>query len=71
VSLGITQYQLAKAIHVPQLRVREVVRGQHAMSADIALGLERFFGVEAQFWLNLQNRYDLEVAGQKIGTECR
>ncbi len=60
--LGITQYQLAKATNMPQDRVSHIVRGNRAVAADTALRLGRFFGVEPQFWLNLQSRYDLETA---------
>jgi addiction module HigA family antidote len=57
--MGITQYRLAKSISVPQRRISEIVQGKRAISADTALRLGRFFGMEAQFWLNLQSRYDL------------
>jgi addiction module HigA family antidote len=57
--LAITQYRLARSISVPQRRISEIVQGKRAISADTALRLGRFFGMEAQFWLNLQSRYDL------------
>ena len=57
--MGITQYRLAKAINVPQRRIGEIVKGRRAITADTALRLGRCFGMEAQFWLNLQSRYDL------------
>ena len=57
--MGFTQYRLAKSISVPQRRISEIVQGKRAISADTALRLGRFFGMEAQFWLNLQSRYDL------------
>jgi addiction module HigA family antidote len=57
--MGITQYRLAKSINVPQRRIGEIVHGKRAITADTALRLGRFFGMEAQFWLNLQSRYDL------------
>lgn len=59
---GVTQYQLAKATNMSQDRVSHIVRGNRAITADAALRLGRFFGVEPQFWLNLQSRYDLETA---------
>jgi len=59
---GITRYRVAKAMGVPQRRVDEICSGARGMSADTALRLERVFGVEAQVWLNLQARYDLEIA---------
>jgi antitoxin HigA-1 len=64
--MGITQYQLSKAINVPQIRISEIVRGKRAISADTALRLGRFFGVEPQFWMNLQGRYELEKAEDEL-----
>jgi antitoxin HigA-1 len=64
--MGITQYQLSKAINVPQIRISEIVRGKRAISADTALRLGRFFGIEPQFWMNLQSRYDLEKAEDEL-----
>jgi addiction module HigA family antidote len=58
--MGISQYRLAKALGVPVQRVHDLVHGRRAMTADTALRLARFFAMEAQFWMNLQTRYDLE-----------
>ena len=60
--MGISQYRLAKDITVPPRRINEIVHGKRAITADTALRLGRFFGMSPQFWLNLQTRYDLEVA---------
>jgi antitoxin HigA-1 len=59
--MGISQYRLAKDISVPPRRINEIVHGKRSISADTALRLGRFFGMPPQFWLNLQNRFDLEV----------
>jgi antitoxin HigA-1 len=58
--MGISAYALAKALHFPG--IYEVVRGARAISADTALRLGKYFGLPAQFWLNLQNDYDLRIA---------
>lgn len=63
---GITQYRVAKDIHVSPRRINEIVHGTRAVSANTALRLGRYFGVAPQFWLNLQNHYDLEVEGEKL-----
>ena len=63
---GITQYRLAKGVGVPQRRIGEIVQGKRAISADTALRLARYFGMEAQFWMNLQAHYDLEVAKDEL-----
>jgi addiction module HigA family antidote len=60
--LGLTPYRLAKELHVPLPRINDVVRGKRSISADTALRLGIYFGLPAQFWLNLQNDYDLRLA---------
>ena len=65
--LGITQYRLAKSIGVPQRRIGEIVAGKRSLTADTALRLARFFGTDAQSWVNLQAHYDLEIARDKLG----
>ncbi len=65
--MELSQYALAKAIGVPPRRINEIVLGKRAVSADTALRLGRYFGMEAQFWLNIQTRYDLDVARDALG----
>ena len=65
--MGISQYRLAKDISVPARRINEIVHGMRSVTADTALRLGRFFGTSAQFWLNLQNHFDLETQSDKIG----
>ena len=60
--MDISQYRLAKDISVPQRRISEIVQGKRSITADTALRFGRYFGMEAQFWLNLQSRYDLQKA---------
>ena len=60
--LGITQYRLAKAIGVPQVRISEVVRGRRSITADTALRIGKALGTTPEFWLNLQRMYDLDTA---------
>lgn len=64
--LGITQYKLAKDIHVPARRINEIVHGKRSITADTALRLSRYFNLSERFWLNLQARYDLEVEKDKL-----
>ena len=66
IPLGISQYRLAKEIHVPARRINEIVLEKRGISADTALRLARYFGTTAQLWVNLQGRYDLEVAREAI-----
>ncbi len=62
VPLAMSQYRLAKDLAVPPRRVNEIVHGLRGISADTALRLARYFGTTAEFWMNLQSRYDLERA---------
>ncbi len=64
--MGISQYRLAKDISVPQRRISEITQGKRSITADTALRLGRYFGMEAQFWLNLQSRYDLLQAEDEL-----
>lgn len=62
--MGITQRDLADAIHVPYQRINEIVNGRRGMTPSTALRLARFFGMSADFWMNLQLRWDLYGAQQ-------
>ena len=64
--LQITQHRLAKGIGVPLRRINEIVQGKRGITADTALRFGKFFGMEAQFWMNLQSHYDLEIAKDAI-----
>jgi antitoxin HigA-1 len=66
--LGVSQYQLAKAVNVPARRINEIVHGQRRITADTALRLSRYFGTSERFWMNLQARYDLEIEKDRLGT---
>lgn len=62
--MGLTQRELAVAIHVPYQRVNEIVNGRRGITPGTALRLAKFFGVSPDFWLNLQLRWDLYHAQQ-------
>jgi antitoxin HigA-1 len=59
--MGISRHKLAMDTHMPATRVGEIVRGRRAISPDTALRLARYFGTSPEFWLNLQQQYDLSV----------
>ena len=67
--MGITRYRLAKSIGVPQRRIDEICAGKRSITADTALRLARFFGTDAQSWMNLQAQYDLESAEMELGEQ--
>jgi addiction module HigA family antidote len=60
--MGISVYQLAKAIKVPRSRVNDIVLRRRAITTDTAMRLGRYFGMSPEFWINLQARHDLDVA---------
>ena len=59
---GLTANALAKALHVPAPRINDIVWGRRGVTADTAMRLARYFGGDAQSWLNLQTLYDLRIA---------
>ena len=67
--MGLSINRLARDIVVPPNRISEIVNGKRAITADTALRLQRYFRVEAQFWLNLQSEYDLRMVKRKIWPE--
>jgi addiction module HigA family antidote len=64
--MQITQFRLAKSIGVSQRRIGDIVGGKRSISVDTALLLARFFGTDAQSWMNLQAHYDLSKAEEKL-----
>ena len=65
--IGLSANRLATELGIPASRILEIVNGRRAISADTALRLGRYFDTTAQFWMNLQTRYDLEVAREANG----
>ena len=66
--LSITAYRLAKDLHVSAPRMNDIVRGKRSITADTAIRLGIYFGLPAQFWMNLQTDYDLRLAKAAGGT---
>jgi addiction module HigA family antidote len=65
--LAMSQYALAKAIGVPQIRISEIVHAKRAVTPDTALRLARYFGTSAEFWIGMQATFDLETARDRLG----
>ncbi|MCL2764842.1 MAG: HigA family addiction module antitoxin [Treponema sp.] len=63
--LGISAYKLSKEINVQQTAISQILKGSRRITVDMAIRLSRYFGNSAQFWLNLQNYYDLESELEK------
>ena len=64
--LGLTPHALAVAMRVPASRINDIVLERRGVTLDTALRLARYFGGDAQSWLNLQNAYDLKVAEKEL-----
>jgi addiction module HigA family antidote len=71
VPMNLSQYRVAKDIGVAARRINEIVHGSRAITADTALRLAKYFGTSERFWMNLQARYDLEVAKIRLGRRLR
>ena len=66
--MELSVYRLALALKISRPRVNDIVLGRRAVSVDTALRLGRYFGTTAEFWINLQTRYDLDIADRTIRT---
>jgi len=73
--LKLSQYRLAKELGVPAMRVNLVVNGKRPITAELALRLGRYFGQSPRYWMNLQSRYDMDVAedalSKRVAREVR
>lgn len=69
--LGITPTSLARTLDVPPNRITQILKGQRAITADTALRLSQWLGTSAEFWLNLQSRYELRLAEAQNGKTIR
>jgi addiction module HigA family antidote len=69
--MGVTQRQLAEALHVPYQRINELINGRRGMTPSTALRLAKFFGMSADFWMNLQLRWDLYQTRQTEARELK
>lgn len=68
---GISAYRLSKEIKIPQTRISQIIKGKRRITADTALRLSEFFGNSPQFWMGIQDDYDLEEERIKIEEELK
>ncbi len=68
---GITPTSFARQINVPPNRVSQIIAGKRSISGDTALRFGHWFGVDPQFWMNLQSQFDLAIADQRVGGSVR
>ncbi len=73
--LGLSQYRLARELGVPAMRISYLVKGKRPLTAELALRLGRYFGQSPRYWINLQSRYDMDVAedalSKRVAREVR
>ena len=69
--LKISAYRLCMDINVPQTRISEIIKGNRSITADTALRLSKYFGNSANFWLGLQNDFDIEEEITQKGAELK
>ncbi len=67
--LALSQYRLAKDIAVPAMRINYVVNGKRPVNAELALRLGRYFGQNPRYWLNIQSRYDMDIAEDALSDQ--
>ena len=68
---GVSQAAFARKIRVPPNRISQIVAGKRSISGDTALRLGHWFGMEPQFWMNLQAQFDLAEADRKVGASVQ
>jgi addiction module HigA family antidote len=68
---GMTGAELARALGIPQNRVSEILNGKRSITVDTAMRLGRWMGSSPQYWLNLQQIFDLRIAEERFGEEIR
>ncbi len=71
IPLNISAYKLCKDIDIPQTRISEILKGNRSVTADTALRLSKYFGNTPNFWLGLQNDFDIEAELQLKGDQIR
>ena len=69
--LGVTPTEFARQIAVPPNRVSQIIAGKRSVTGDSALRFGHWFGMDPQFWLNLQSQFDLAVADRQVGAVVR
>ena len=71
IELGLTPTEFARQINVPPNRVSQIIAGKRSITGDTALRSGHWFGMDPQFWLNLQSQFDLAAADRRVGSAVR
>jgi len=70
-AMGLTAYELARSIGVDPMRISRIINGTRKITADTAIRFSKYFGTSAEYWLNLQSLYDLDIAKEKNQKEYK
>lgn len=70
-AMGLTAYELARSIGVDSMRISRIINGTRKITADTAIRFSKYFGTSAEYWLNLQSLYDLDIAKEKNQKEYK
>lgn len=70
-AMGLTAYELARSIGVDSMRISRIINGTRKITADTAIRFSKYFGTSAEYWLNLQSLYDLDIAKEKNQNEYK
>lgn len=71
IPMDISAYRLSKELHIPQTRISQIIKGNRRITADTALRLSAFFGTSPQFWLGIQDDYDIEEEENRLRQELK
>lgn len=69
IPMNISAYKLAKEIFIDQTRISEIIKGKRSITVDTALRFSKFFGTSPEFWINIQNQFDMENKKEEIAQE--
>jgi addiction module HigA family antidote len=67
--MNISAYKLAKETYIDQTRISEIIRGKRSITVDTALRFSKFFGTSPEFWINIQNQFDMENKKEELASE--
>lgn len=69
IPMNISAYRLAKETFIDQTRISEIIKGKRSITIDTALRLAKFFGTSPEFWINIQNQYEMETKKENLAQE--
>ncbi|WP_428770630.1 HigA family addiction module antitoxin [Treponema sp. HNW] len=71
IPMNISAYRLAKDTFIDQTRISEIIKGKRSVTIDTALRFSEYFGTSAEFWINIQTQYDMEIKRNLLQDELK